>query len=263
MYATNYFENAMLSLMRGTSITAPANVYLALFLSNPKDTGTEGTEITYSGYERRAFTFSDPTSSGGGLVMENTELISFPESNTSAGTVTYVAVYDSLTGGNMWLYGQLDTALTVQTGVSPVFRAGSVKWIWSGNLSSYYREAIMKTLKGGGQGINCSGFSPYVGFCNGDPTGTGNEFSGNNYARVAVSMTAPSQQSSGTALSVNTADVLTGIATGSWGMLNTVAIFDAETNGNAYAVIPLGSTYNVTSGYAVGFHAGALQFNVN
>ena len=117
----------------------------------------------------------------------------------------------------------------------------------------------MNTLRG----TNCAGFSPYVGFCNGDPTGAGNEFSGNNYARVAVTMTAPSQQTSGTAMSQNSADVLSAVATGNWGSLNTVAIFDAQTSGNAYAVIPLGTTYNATSGYAVGFHAGALQFNVN
>lgn len=259
MYATNYFENAMLNLMRGSSITAPSTMYLALFLSNPGDTGTEGTEITYTGYARQAVTFSAPAASGAGLVIQNTALISFPEASTSAGTVTYVAVYDSSTGGNIWLYGQLDTPLTVQTGVSPVFRAGAVKWIWSGNLSTYYRTAIMNTLRG----TNCSGFTPYVGFCNGDPTGSGSEFSGNNYSRIAVTMTAPAQQSSGTAMSQNNADVLSPIATGNWGTLTTVAIFDAETSGNAYGVINLGTSYNATSGYAIGFRAGGLQFNIN
>lgn len=259
MYASNYFENAMLNLMRGSSITAPATMYLALFVSNPGDSGTDGTEVTYSGYARQSISFSAPASSGGGLMMQNSALISFPESSTNAGTVTYVAVFDSLTGGNMWLYGQLDAGLNVQPGVSPVFREGSVKWIWSGNLSTYYRTAIMNTLRG----TNCSGFSSYVGFCNGDPTGTGSEFSGNNYSRVAVTMSAPTQQPSGTAQSQNTADVLTGVATGNWGTLNTVAIFDAESAGNAYAVISLGTSYNATSGYAIGFHAGALQFNVN
>lgn len=259
MYATNNFENAMLNLMRGTSITAPSTMYLALFLSNPGDTGTEGTEITYAGYERKAITFSAPAASGNGLVTQNTAMISYPEASTNAGTVTYVAVYDSQSGGNMWLYGQLDTPLTVQPGVSPVFQAGTVKWIWSGNFSEYYRTAVMNTLRG----TNCSGFSPYVGLCNGDPTGSGNEFSGNNYARMAVTMSAPAQQSSGTAMSQNTADILSAVATGSWGSLDTVAIFDSQSGGHAYAVIPLGTSYNVTSGYAVGFHAGALQFNVN
>ena len=259
MYATNYFEELMLNLMRSQSITAPANLYLALFQSNPTDSGTGGTEVAYTGYARQAITFSAPAASGAGLAMQNTALITFPEAPASAGTVTYVAVMDSLSGGNMWLYGQLDQSLTIQAGVSPVFRAGSVKWIWSGNLSTYYRTAIMNTLRG----TNCSGFAPYVAYCNGDPTGAGNEFSGNNYTRTAVTMTAPAQQPSGTALSQNSADIISGVATGNWGTLNTVAIYDATSSGNAYAVINIGTSYNVTTGYAVGFHAGDLQFNIN
>lgn len=259
MYASNYFENLMLNLMRSQNITAPANLYLALFLSDPGDDGVSGTEITYSGYQRQAITFSAPTSSGSGLVTQNTAQITFPESPVSAGSVTYIAVFDSVSGGNMWLYGQLDTALTVQTGVSPVFRVGSVKWIWSGNLSTYYRTAIMNTLRG----TNLSGFAPYIALCNGDPTGAGSEFSGNNYSRFSMTMTAPSQQASGTAMSQNTAEVLSSVATGSWGTLNTVAICDASTAGNVFAVIPIGASYAITTGYAVGFHAGDLQFNVN
>lgn len=259
MYATNYFENLMLNLMRSQSITAPSNIYLALFQSNPGDTGTEGTEISYSGYARQAITFSAPAASGSGLMMQNSSLITFPEAPAASGTVTYVAVLDSLSGGNMWLYGQLDQPLVIQAGVSPVFRAGNVKWIWSGNLSTYYRTAIMNTLRG----TNCSGFTPYVGLCNGDPTGSGNEFSGNNYARMPVTMTAPAQQTSGTALVQNSTTITTGIATGNWGTLNTIAIFDALTSGNAYAVIPLGSSFTIQTGYTAGFREGNLQFNVN
>lgn len=259
MYASNYFENLMLNLMRGQSIAAPGTFYLALFLSNPGDSGTEGTEITYTGYSRQEITFSAPAASGSGLMMQNTSLISFAEANSSAGSVTYVAVFDSLTGGNMWLYGQLDVALVVQAGVSPVFRAGSVKWIWTGNLSTYYRTAIMNTMRG----TNCVGFTPYIALCNGDPTGSGSEFSGGDYARIAVQMTAPAEQTSGTAMSQNAADALSNISTGNWGSLTHVAIYDAQTGGSPYAVINLGRTYGITLGTAVGFHAGDLQFNVN
>lgn len=260
MYASNYFETAMLNLMRSQSITAPAKMYLALYLSNPGDDNTDGTEISYTGYARQEITFSVPAAEGAGLSMQNTAMISFPESTTSTGSnVTHVAVFDSLIGGNMWLYGQLDTPLNVQAGVSPVFREGSVKWIWSGNFSTYYRTSVMNTLRG----TNCSGFTPYIGLCNGDPTGSGSEFSGNSYARIAVTMSAPAQQVNGTALSQNTADVISSVSTGNWGTLNTVAIYDASSDGNAYAVIPLGTSYSIPVGSSVGFHAGDLQMNVN
>ena len=260
MYASNYFEDIMLNLLKSqTPPTAPSNLYLALFQNNPGDTGVAGTEIAYTGYARQLITFTAPEASGAGLSMQNEAMITFPEAPATAGSVQYVAVFDNISGGNMFLYGQLDQALNIQAGVSPVFRAGSVKWIWTGNLTTYYRTAIMNYLRG----TNLSGFAPYVGFCNGDPTGSGNEFSGNNYARVAVTFSTPAQQPSGTDHVQNTTDILSGVATGNWGTLNTVAIFDAASAGNCFAVISLETSYNVTSGYAVGFHAGDLQFNVN
>lgn len=261
MWATNYFEDYMLNLMRGQNIPAQENMYLALFLSNPSDTGTAGTEISYSGYARQKITFTIPTPSGNGLMTQNASSISFPESPVAISSpVTYVGVYDSATigTGHMWLYGQLDTPLTVQAGVSPVFREGNVKWIWSGNLTTYYRTAVMNTLRN----VACSGFSPYIAFCNGDPTTTGSEFSGNNYARVAVTMTVPAQQASGADMSQNESEVITPISTGSWGTLTHVAICDNSTGGNYFAVQST-NTYITPSGTAIGFHAGALQFNVN
>ena len=259
MYASNYFENAMLNLMRGQSIAAPGTLYLALFLSNPGDSGTDGTEVSYTGYTRQAITFSAPTASGSGLMMQNASLISFAEAQSSAGTVTHVGVFDSQTGGNMYLYGPLDQGLVIQSGVSPVFRAGSVKWIWTGNLTTYYRTQIMNTLRG----INCVGFAPYVGLCNGDPSSSGSEFSGGDYARIAVTFSAPAQQISGAAMVQNVADAISGISTGTWGTLNYIVIYDAQTGGSPYAAISLGRSYSITLGTAVGFHTGDLQFSIN
>ena len=259
MYATNYFENQMLNLMRNTSITAPANVYLALFLSNPGDSGSEGTEISYTNYARQAVAFTAPAASGSGYMIQNSAQISFAEATSNVGTVTYVGVYDALTGGNLLLYGQLDTPLVVQSGVTPVFRANSVKWIWSGNITSYYTAAIMNTLRG----ENCSGFNPYIALCQGDPTAAGNEFSGDNYARFAVEFSAPVQQSNGADQVSNNADVISNSSTGSWGQLTYIAIADAASNGNYFAVIALSSTFNMVTGSSAGFRAGNLKFNVN
>lgn len=259
MYATNYFENQMLSLMRGQSITAPSNVYLALFLSNPGDTGTQGTEISYTGYARKPIVFSAPAESGTGLMIDNYDEIIFAESNSNAGTVTHIGVYDALSGGNLLLYGQVDPSLVIQSGVTPVFRKGSIKWYWSGNLTSHYRAAIMNTLRG----ENLAGFNPYIALCNGDPTGSGREFGSDGYARFSVTMSSPEQQESGSALSSNTTDVLSPTALGNWGQLTHVAIVDSSSNGNYFAVVPLSSTFQMVPGSAAGFRAGNLKFNVN
>ena len=57
MYASNYFENQVLNLMRNQPASGYSQLYLALFLSNPGDTGTEGTEISYSAYARQPISF--------------------------------------------------------------------------------------------------------------------------------------------------------------------------------------------------------------
>lgn len=259
MYATDYFENRMLNLMRGQSITAPTNVYLALFLSNPTDTGTGGTEISYTNYARQAVTFSAPAASGTGLMIQNSAQISFAEATAAVGTVTHIALYDALSGGNMLLYGQLDTPLVIQAGVTPVFRANSIRWIWSGNLTPTYRAAIMNTLRG----VSCSGFDPYIALCNGDPTGSGSEFSGGGYARIAVTMSAGEQQASGACQSSNTEDVISNTATSTWGQQTHVAICDAETGGQYFAVMAMSETFNMTSGSASGFKAGNFKVNIN
>ena len=69
MYASNYFENQVLNLMRNQPASGYSQLYLALFLSNPGDTGTEGTEISYSAYARQPISFSAPAASGSGLTI--------------------------------------------------------------------------------------------------------------------------------------------------------------------------------------------------
>lgn len=259
MYATNYFEEQMLNLLHGQNIQAPPKLYMELFLTDPSDTGTGGTPISYSGYARQEIEFGEPIADGNGLSIANTGLISFAESPINAGTVYYVGVYDSQVGGNLLLYAALDTPLVVNANVSPVFRANQVKWLWSGNLSPYYRNAIMKTL-GGTNRTACLGFSqPYIGLLNGN-----NEFSGNNYARIPVNMTTPAQQTgSGAAHVENTEDVTSPVATGNWGSVNRVGIYSAATGGNPYAFIDISPAISMTAGYAAIFHAGDLQFNIN
>lgn len=259
MYATNYFEDAMLNLMRGQSIEAPNSVFLALFASNPGDLGTEGTEVSYSGYSRQAINFSAPAEYSSGLAIENVEIITFAECNINYGNVTHVGVMDSVSGGNMLLYGRLDSVLNLQNGITPIFRIGSIKWIWSGNFGDYYRRAIMNVFRGS----DCPGFTPYIGLCNGDPQGNGSEFAGLNYARIALQVSVPAQQSNGTDVCYNANELLSNEATGNWGTLTHVCIYDAPSSGNIYAVVPIGNTFSVTTHTAVGFHIGTLRFNVN
>ena len=80
MYASNYLETAIINLMRGTSLQAPTGLYVGLFLSDPTDTGTAGTEVSYTGYARQPITFQlDGTSSIQNSLFDSTQSI-FPYS---------------------------------------------------------------------------------------------------------------------------------------------------------------------------------------
>ena len=259
MYATNYFENAILNLMRNTAVQAPSTMYLALFLSNPSDTGTAGTEASYTGYTRVPVVFREPYAQSTGsqiYILENAAEISFPESSSSGNTITHVAIMDAITGGNMWLYGPLDTSLVIQSGVTPVFRQGALQWTWSGNVSSAYKTAVMNTLRG----TTCSGFNPYLALCDAN----GNEFNGTNYARFAVTMTQPQQNpNTDVAYSQNAAEVSSNIAGNDWGVVKIVKMFTAQTGNGEFLSIELTGSYNITTGSLFGFHAGDYVVNIN
>ncbi len=265
MYASNFLERSIINLMRGTTLSAPSALYAGLFLSNPTDSGTAGTEVSYSGYARQQVTFAlDGTSS-----IQNSTVITFPEAPASVGSpVTHIGIYDTLSGTasptNLWLYGQLSTNLTIQAGVSPVFRVGSIKWTINGNLSTTYKQLILNTIRGDNASI--SAFTPYIGLCNGDPADNGTELSGTDYARFAVTFAAPSTDSDTATASMtsNTADVTCPNPAGSyWGSMNYAGIYNASSGGDLFVSVPLNSTYVMNEGSVAGFRSGDLTVSIN
>ena len=265
MYASNYLETAIINLMRGTALAAPDALYVGLFLSDPTDSGTAGTEVSYSGYARQAVTFGFDGSDS----IQNTAAITFPTASASVSSpVTHIGIYDKATGTSgsthMWLYGALTTPLTIQGGISPVFRVNSIKWTFSGNLSAAYKQQILNTIRG--QQASVAAFSPYIGLCNGDPNGNGSELSGTDYARFAVTFAAPSTDSDAATASMtsNTADIVTPNAAGSyWGVWNYSGIYTAASGGSLFASVPLSASYTMNEGSVGGFRAGQLTFSVN
>ena len=258
MYARDYFESAILGLANGNSITAPAKMYVALLLNNPGDSGA-ATEISYSGYQRQEIAFSAPAAASGAHSIENEAIITFPESTESAGTVSYIGIYDSLSGGNMWLYGQLDDAIAVTSGVSPVFQPGSIKYTLSGKMSSVYRVRILNALRS----TSCTGFSPYLGCASGDVEAGGAEFTGNGYARVPIVFTAPDNLDSGAMAIHNNTDVVTPYATAQWGTWSHTIVYDAQTGGNPFYLSARNQSNVIYKGGACGYREGDLILTIN
>ena len=111
MSFSNYLENkVLLHVFGATAYTAPSTLYVALFTSDPGETGS-GTEVSGGSYARQTATFTVT-----GNQASNTAAVEFPTATGSWGTITYAAVYDASSGGNLLAYGALTTSKTIASG---------------------------------------------------------------------------------------------------------------------------------------------------
>lgn len=120
---SNYLENAVINaVLRNTSYTSPATVYVGLFTSDPTDAGS-GTEVSGGSYARVAVTFGAPSNG----VTTNSVAVEFAQATANWGIVSHIGIHDALTSGNLLFHTVLDTSKDIQTG--DIFK------ISSGNLS--------------------------------------------------------------------------------------------------------------------------------
>lgn len=93
-------------------------VYIGLFTAAPSDAGG-GTEVSGGSYARVAVAPLDANWTGASAtsgLTDNAAVITFPVASASWGTVTHVAFFDALTGGNMLFWGALTTSKAVGSG---------------------------------------------------------------------------------------------------------------------------------------------------
>ena len=120
---SNFLENALINaVLRNTTYTSPATVYVSLYLTDPTDADS-GTEVSGGSYARTAVTMGAPSNG----VSTNSADVTFPTATASWGTVSYIGIHDASTAGNLLFHTILDTAKTIDT--SDIFR------IETGNLS--------------------------------------------------------------------------------------------------------------------------------
>ena len=128
MSVTYTSSNKVLDLCFGsTSFTVPSTFYFCLSTSTINIDGTGMTEPSGGSYARVALTNNKTnwgTASNGSLT--NLVAITFPESSASWGTVTYVAIADAASGGNIWFYDVLSPARTVASATTVLFAIGSI-----------------------------------------------------------------------------------------------------------------------------------------
>ena len=257
---TNAFETAVLNVARGTTATAPAGVYLGLFLSSPTETGVAGTEVSYTGYVRQQISFGSPTASGTTVSMSNSSQISFPIPDVSAGTVTFAAICDAASGGNVLVYKELTDPLVLTSEISPRFSIGElILTMTGGYMSNEFKQKVLNYLRG----TSITGFSPYLALYNSSPEDGGTELSGTNYARLALTFGAPAEQTSGQMQILNTNSVESGAATSNWGSWTHSAIMTAATGGSVFYYYPNEASYPMSNGAQVYVDAGTIGLSIN
>lgn len=258
MYATDYYETLILNMMRGQTAQAPTGLYLALYLNNPTDTGHAGTEVSYSGYARQPITFSAPAPMNSGIGIQNVNDITFPLTPVSLGSVSHVGVMDSLTGGNMLLYGEFTESLSVDANETPVVVDGEAQWWITGAMSTAYRTKVLNFMRG--QAL--TGFIPCLALFNGQPESGGAELSGDNYERVAIAFGSPSEQAGGQMQITNSAQVNTNRSSTAWGSWSYTVVYDAQTAGQPVYFVSR-TPKDITKGMMVVIEPGALNLSVN
>lgn len=259
MYACDYLENGVLNVLRGVTFAAPAKVYLALYLNDPGEAGTNGTEVNYAGYKRMEIDFSAPAETNGGIGVQNLEDITFPTPVAAAGTIQYVGILDSLTGGNMLCRGELVEPLVIGPDEPPVFLAGDVLFYITGNLSRAWKTRVLNILRG----QSVQGIGPYFSLWNGSPEAGGSELSGDNYARVSITFGAPAEQASGQIISRNSTAAAFPRPSTAWGTWTHSAIYSASSSGEPVYIKALVEPVELKKGYMPTIAESAIEVGIN
>jgi len=129
----------------------------------------------------------------------------------------------------------------------------------AGSFSDYLEDKLLKHTF-----TNTAYTSPtalYVALYTSAPTdvGGGTELSGSGYARTAVTFTV----SGTTTLCTNSANVEFPAATGSWGTVVAIAIYDALTAGNFLAWSDLAVSKTIATGDIFRIPAGDLDITLS
>ena len=114
-FSTYAAQNVINLMLRGQAYAAPGNHYLALFSSDPTDDNVTSNEVAGAWYARQS-TGSWSAPIGTGNASSNSTQIQFSAVTGAAVTVSYWAIYDASTSGNMLFSGALSSSKTLNIG---------------------------------------------------------------------------------------------------------------------------------------------------
>ena len=124
MAFSNYLEDQITGWINGSAFaSAPTSTFVQLYSQDPTDAGS----ATGALYTRVAVAAGGWTrGTGGAGTLTNTAAITITSSAASGATATHVAVFDTITGGNMIFAGALTASKTIETGDEVKFNASAL-----------------------------------------------------------------------------------------------------------------------------------------
>ena len=123
--ATDFTEALALNwLLTSNTATRPTAWYVGLFTSATSDAGG-GTEVSGNGYSRQAVSFTVATVSGT-TKAGNSATITFPTATATWGTISYIAIFNASSSGNMLFHGPVVTNKLIETDDSFQITAGNL-----------------------------------------------------------------------------------------------------------------------------------------
>jgi hypothetical protein len=123
---SDYYESKVLDhMLRGTSFTPPATVYVGLFTTAPTDAGG-GTEVSGGGYARQSVTFGAPSGTNPTQITNSAD-VTFPVATAAWGTVVAFGLFDASTAGNLLAWDNLTASKQIDTNDQAKFAAGDLK----------------------------------------------------------------------------------------------------------------------------------------
>lgn len=214
----------------------PADIYVALWVGDPTDTGGGGAEVSGGSYARVICNTWDAASA---RATENTGAVTFPEATGAWGTVTHFAIFDDVAAGNFLAHGTLAASKVIGTGDNAEFAAGDIDVsVDSGAFSDYLANALLDHVFKVAPYSQPAGI--YVALCtvtiiDANDGSAITEHSGDNYSRKQHD----SWDASASGASENTGAITFDQASAAWGEITDVALCDASTTGEVliYAVL--------------------------
>ena len=184
MAMSAYLEGELLDrIFLQEPFTIPSTFDLALFSTVQDDTGTNGVELSGSGYARKSISLNTTNWTVTDGAVTNAVAIT-----TANATATWAEIdgWGLYSGSNLWFHGALTTPVTVTSGNAFSFGVGDLDITFGGSLTTARADIIGEAIFRAQSITWPTRFELALASTAPTASAAGTELSGNGYARGSI-----------------------------------------------------------------------------